>query len=139
MPTRTRASMSPAIRTSSSLSARIPGPGHNSALVYMEAQIDYAVQAIRAMGRWNLKYLDVRENAQRSFDALQKRLAKTTGNSGCRSWYLTEDGFNATMYPGFATHTSNKWRTCGFRTTRPSPGGREAVRPRDEECAPELS
>ena len=80
------------------------GPGQNSALMYMEAQIDYAVQAIRAMRRWNLKYLDVRENAQRSFnDALQKRLAKTTGNSECRTWYLTEDGFNATMYPRFAT------------------------------------
>jgi hypothetical protein len=23
--------------------------------------------------------------------------------SGCSSWYLTADGFNASMYPGFAT------------------------------------
>lgn len=30
-------------------------------------------------------------------------MTKTTWNSGCSSWYLTEDGFNATMYPGFAT------------------------------------
>jgi cation diffusion facilitator CzcD-associated flavoprotein CzcO len=80
------------------------GPGHNSALVYMEAQIEYAVRAIRALNRWNLKYLDVRDDAQRRFnDVLQQRLAKTTWNSGCRSWYLTDDGFNATMYPGFAT------------------------------------
>jgi cation diffusion facilitator CzcD-associated flavoprotein CzcO len=80
------------------------GPGHNSALVYMEAQIEYAVQAIRDLHRWNLKYLDVRADAQRRFnDDIQHRLAKTTWNSGCHSWYLTEDGFNATMYPGFAT------------------------------------
>ena len=23
--------------------------------------------------------------------------------SGCSSWYLTADGYNASMYPGFAT------------------------------------
>lgn len=80
------------------------GPGHNSALVYMEAQIEYAVQAIRTLQRWNLKYLDVRADAQRDFNNdIQARLAKTTWNSGCHSWYLTEDGFNATMFPGFAT------------------------------------
>lgn len=88
------------------------GPGHNSALVYMEAQIDYAVHAIRDMARWNLKYLDVRDDAQRDFnDALQQRLAKTTWNSGCHSWYLTEDGFNATMYPGFATQYRKQMAT----------------------------
>ncbi|MDY6870823.1 MAG: hypothetical protein SV966_09950, partial [Actinomycetota bacterium] len=32
----------------------------------------------------------------------QRRLAATTWNSGCKSWYLTEDGYNGTMYPGFA-------------------------------------
>ncbi|BBY44866.1 flavin-containing monooxygenase [Mycolicibacterium celeriflavum] len=85
------------------------GPGHNSALVYMEAQIEYAVRAIRTLNRWGLKYLDVRDDAQRRFnEQLQQRLAKTTWNSGCRSWYLTEDGFNATMYPGFATQYLNQ-------------------------------
>ena len=34
---------------------------------------------------------------------IQKRLTKTTWMSGCSSWYLTKDGFNASMYPGFAT------------------------------------
>ena len=49
-------------------------------------------------------HLDVREDAQAKHNAqLQKRLAKTNWNSGCKSWYLTEDGFNATMFPGFAT------------------------------------
>ncbi|OBJ72914.1 hypothetical protein [Mycobacterium sp. 1274756.6] len=34
---------------------------------------------------------------------LQRRLTKTTWMSGCRSWYLTADGYNAAMYSGFAT------------------------------------
>lgn len=80
------------------------GPGHNSALVYMESQIDYAVKGIRTILDDNLKVLDVRPEAQARFNRdIQQRLAKTNWNSGCKSWYLTEDGFNATMFPGFAT------------------------------------
>jgi cation diffusion facilitator CzcD-associated flavoprotein CzcO len=80
------------------------GPGHNSALVYMEAQLEYALQGVQKILREDLKMLDVRPHVQkRHNEKLQKRLAKTNWNSGCSSWYLTEDGFNATMFPGFAT------------------------------------
>lgn len=80
------------------------GPGHNSALVYMESQIDYAVKATQALLGGNLKSLDVRAEVQVSYNmSIQKRLAKTNWNSGCQSWYLNADGYNATMYPGFAT------------------------------------
>ncbi len=80
------------------------GPGHNSALVYMESQLDYAVKGVQKILQEDLKVLDVKESVQRKHNkAMQKRLAKTNWNSGCKSWYLTEDGFNATMYPGFAT------------------------------------
>ena len=80
------------------------GPGHNSALVYMESQLDYAVKGIEKILKDDLKMLDVKEGVQRRHNkAIQKRLARTNWNSGCKSWYLTEDGFNATMYPGFAT------------------------------------
>ncbi|GAB3681153.1 flavin-containing monooxygenase [Salinisphaera aquimarina] len=80
------------------------GPGHNSALAYIEPQIDYIVQGIGTILEYDLRALDVRADAQAKHNAeLQKRLARTNWNSGCSSWYLTEDGFNATMYPGFAT------------------------------------
>ncbi|MCW2654541.1 MAG: 4-hydroxyacetophenone monooxygenase [Mycobacterium sp.] len=80
------------------------GPGHNSALVYMEAQIDWIVQAIRTVLDEDLHSLDVRGDAQQRYNAaLTRRLRRTTWNSGCSSWYLTDDGVNATMYPGFAT------------------------------------
>ncbi|HEX5678613.1 MAG TPA: NAD(P)/FAD-dependent oxidoreductase [Alcanivorax sp.] len=80
------------------------GPGHNSALVYMESQLDYAVKGILRILDGNLKMLDVKEDVQQRHNRrLQKRLAKTNWNSGCKSWYLTEDGFNATMFPGFAS------------------------------------
>lgn len=80
------------------------GPGHNSALAYMESQIDYIVRGIDHILSQELRVLDVRADAQAEHNRnLQKRLAKTNWNSGCASWYLTEDGFNATMFPGFAT------------------------------------
>ncbi|GAA5171153.1 NAD(P)/FAD-dependent oxidoreductase [Pseudonocardia eucalypti] len=80
------------------------GPGHNSALFYLEAQIDYLVRAIRLCRERRIRTLDVRPAVQRVYnESLQRRLAGTTWNSGCRSWYLTADGFNATMFPGFAT------------------------------------
>lgn len=87
------------------------GPGHNSLLVYVEGQIDYAVRAIRTILRENLRYLDVREDVQRRYnERLQQRLTKTTWMSGCRSWYLTADGFNAAMYPGSATQYLRQMR-----------------------------
>lgn len=80
------------------------GPGHNSALVYMESQIEYILKAVRLLQDEGVKGLDVKAHVQARYNRrIQQRLAKTNWNSGCKSWYLTEDGFNATMYPGFAT------------------------------------
>jgi cation diffusion facilitator CzcD-associated flavoprotein CzcO len=87
------------------------GPGHNSLLVFVEGQIDYAVSGISAILKDDLRYLDVREDVQRAHNrSLQRRLTKTTWMSGCSSWYLTADGFNASMYPGFATQYLRQMR-----------------------------
>jgi len=91
------------------------GPGHNSLLVYVEGQLDYAVRGITTILDENLRYLDVRAHVQRRYnDRIQKRLAKTTWLSGCSSWYLTADGFNAAMYPGFATQYLRQMRDFRF-------------------------
>ena len=91
------------------------GPGHNSLLVYVEGQLDYAVTGITAILNENLRYLDVRADVQHRYNrAIQKRLTKTTWMSGCKSWYLTADGFNASMYPGFATQYLRQMRDFRF-------------------------
>jgi cation diffusion facilitator CzcD-associated flavoprotein CzcO len=80
------------------------GPGHNSLLVYVQGQIEYAVAGIRALIDHDLRWIDVRKDVQDAYNvSIQKRLRSTTWMSGCTSWYLTADGFNASMYPGFAT------------------------------------
>lgn len=91
------------------------GPGHNSLLVFVEGQIDYAVAGITTILRNDLRFLDVRADVQqRHNEVLQKRLTKTTWMSGCNSWYLTADGFNASMYPGFATQYLRQMRDFRF-------------------------
>ncbi|WP_410211795.1 flavin-containing monooxygenase [Aquirhabdus sp.] len=91
------------------------GPGHNSALVYMESQIDYAVRVIKTIIDQKIKLLDVKPNIQAEYNQkIQKRLTKTNWNSGCKSWYLTDDGFNSTMYPGFATQYQNQMKNIDF-------------------------
>ena len=53
------------------------GPGHNSLLVYVEGQIDYAVSGITTILRDNLRYLDVRADVQRRYNRrIQKRLTQ---------------------------------------------------------------
>ncbi|RRR46844.1 NAD(P)/FAD-dependent oxidoreductase [Mycolicibacter terrae] len=92
------------------------GPGHSSALVYMEAQIDYIVTAIAKLLQFDWKSLDVRREVQDRYNKdIQRRLKATTWNSGCQSWYLTEDGFNATMFPGFATQYVNQLKSLDLR------------------------
>ncbi len=80
------------------------GPGHNSALLYMEAQIDYIVAALRLIAEQDIHSLDVRRGRQDAYNTdIQRRLQGTTWNSGCNSWYLTADGHNGTMFPGLAS------------------------------------
>jgi cation diffusion facilitator CzcD-associated flavoprotein CzcO len=87
------------------------GPGHNSLLVYVEAQLDYAVTGITTILDNDLRFLDVRREIQDRYnERIQKRLQSTTWMTGCTSWYLTKDGFNASMFPGFATQYLRQMR-----------------------------
>jgi len=79
------------------------GPGHTSVLVYTEAQIEHALGAIRKLRDEGLKYVDVRPEVQDRYnEGLQRRMKHMVWSSGCNSWYLSEDGKNHSLYPGFA-------------------------------------
>lgn len=87
------------------------GPGHTSVLVYTEAQIAHALQAIRKLKTENLKYLDVRQDVMDRYnEGIQKRMKRMVW-SGCKSWYLSPDGVNRSLYPGFATEYVLRTRT----------------------------
>ncbi len=79
------------------------GPGHTSVLVYTEAQIAHALQAIKKMIAEDIKYCDVRQDVQDRYnEGIQRRMKHMVWASGCHSWYLSSDGRNHSLYPGFA-------------------------------------
>lgn len=80
------------------------GPGHTSVLVYTEAQIQYALQAIHELRSRRLKYVDVKQDVQDQYNRqIQGRMKYMTWGSGCQSWYLSPDGSNHSLFPGFAS------------------------------------
>jgi len=79
------------------------GPGHTSVLVFTEAQITHTLRAIRKIRSESLRYLDVKQDVQDRYNAgIQARMKHMVWGSGCNSWYLSADGANHSLYPGFA-------------------------------------
>jgi len=84
------------------------GLGHNSIVFMIEAQLNYLEGALRALREGGARTLEVKPEAQaRSYAEVQARMQKTVWASGCRSWYLSEDGRNDTLWPG---STIDYWR-----------------------------
>jgi cation diffusion facilitator CzcD-associated flavoprotein CzcO len=79
------------------------GLGHNSMVFIIESQIAYIFDAIRTMDERRLRYVEVRQDAQTSYnETLKERLAKTVWSTGgCKAWYTTRDGKNTVIWPGF--------------------------------------
>jgi cation diffusion facilitator CzcD-associated flavoprotein CzcO len=89
------------------------GPGHTSVLVFTEAQIEHVVQAIRTLRDDGLRWLDVRQDVQDRYNAgIQARMPRMVWHT-CKSWYLSPDGSNHALYPGFAAEYA--LRTRRFR------------------------
>ena len=79
------------------------GPGHTSVLVYTEAQISHTLGAIRALLREGWKFVDVRQEVQDRYNrGIQRRMKHMVWSTGCHPWYLSPDGSNHALYPGFA-------------------------------------
>jgi cation diffusion facilitator CzcD-associated flavoprotein CzcO len=88
------------------------GPGHTSVLVYTESQIAYILQAVRTLLAEDLRWVNVRQDVQDGYNAvLQRRMKKMVWSSGCSSWYLSPDGENHSLYPGFASEYCARTRT----------------------------
>jgi len=74
------------------------GLGHNSVIFMIEAQVRYVMDCLS----WRAGEVEVREDVQRAFNAaLNAKMERTVWKSGCRSWYLNENGTNSVIWPGF--------------------------------------
>jgi cyclohexanone monooxygenase len=85
------------------------GLGHNSMIYMIESQTNYIMDAIQKMLKEDIKSIDVKEEVQTKFNQeIQKKLEGTIWLSGCKSWYLSEDGKNHTVWPGFTLEFRNR-------------------------------
>ncbi|MDH6675944.1 cation diffusion facilitator CzcD-associated flavoprotein CzcO [Rhodococcus sp. LBL1] len=79
------------------------GLGHSSMVFMIESQVNYVVDAIDVIERYDIGTIEVRQDAQDAFNRdLQAKLSKSVwNNGGCASWYLDKHGNNTTLWPGF--------------------------------------
>jgi cation diffusion facilitator CzcD-associated flavoprotein CzcO len=89
------------------------GLGHNSVVFMIEAQIEYVIKALSYLKEAKKTFIDVKLERQETFcDSTQKKLKKFSWGSGCDSWYLSENGKNYSIWPGFTP--SYWWKTRKF-------------------------
>ncbi|MCX7893948.1 MAG: NAD(P)/FAD-dependent oxidoreductase [Burkholderiales bacterium] len=103
------------------------GLGHNSMIYVIESQIAYVMRALGAMRSRGVAAVDVRPEVEAAYNAeIQARLARTVWNTGgCASWYLTRDGRNTTLWPGFTFEFRRRlarFRWDDYRALAPGAG-----------------
>ncbi|MFC3681301.1 flavin-containing monooxygenase [Bacterioplanoides pacificum] len=91
------------------------GIGHTSAIFVIEAQMNYIIAAIQAVGKQAKQTIEVRADAEERYTRhIHDEMAKTVWqNGGCNSWYKSKSGKVIAMFPGFS-FTFRRW-TKNFR------------------------
>lgn len=77
------------------------GVGTTSIVHLIEQSVGWILQAIKMAGA-DLSIGVSNEVTRKYNEGLQKELAQTVWASGCKSWYLTDDGRIETLFPGNA-------------------------------------
>ncbi|WP_084721619.1 flavin-containing monooxygenase [Rhodococcus marinonascens] len=85
------------------------GLGHSSMVYMIESQLNYLVDAMRTLDKYDIGRIEVREDVQDRYNVdLQKRLSNSVWSTGgCASWYLDKHGNNTTLWPGFTFEFHN--------------------------------
>lgn len=79
------------------------GLGHNSVVLMIEAQVNYAMKCLKLMNRRKHKVIEVRPEIQQRFvEEIYRRMKRTVWQSGgCHSWYQDQrTGEITTLWPG---------------------------------------
>lgn len=74
--------------------------GHSSVILATENMVNYSLNFIAPILRGEVDTYEVKERAEREYTtSLQSDLKKSVFHSGCHNWYVSETGWNATVYP----------------------------------------
>jgi cation diffusion facilitator CzcD-associated flavoprotein CzcO len=79
------------------------GLGHNSIVFMIESQLNYVMGALAAMRRRGARSLEVRAEAQATYNERIQDMTRGTVwvSGGCESWYIDRNGTNSTLWPTF--------------------------------------
>jgi cation diffusion facilitator CzcD-associated flavoprotein CzcO len=84
--------------------------GHNSIVFMLECQVSYVVRCVQALAARDLRWIDVRPEAARAFDAeMQAVLDRSVWARTDHSWYKRADGRITNNWSG--TTLAYWWRT----------------------------
>lgn len=94
--------------------------GHSSIVYMLESQAVYLAGALAAMRTEGFASIDVRPEAQASYNAwVDDALGGTVWNSGgCSSWYLDSRGRNSVMWPTFTFRFRARTKTFDLNNYR---------------------
>ncbi|KAL1796106.1 hypothetical protein ACET3X_006330 [Alternaria dauci] len=74
--------------------------GHNSVIWYIEATVELILNVITPLLRGELNHVEVTAEAESKYvDKVQAACRRGVWGSGCHTYYVTENGWNHTMYP----------------------------------------
>jgi cation diffusion facilitator CzcD-associated flavoprotein CzcO len=79
------------------------GLGHTSIVFMIESQINYVLDALRAMRGRGASTVEVRAEAQAAYNAELDRMTEGTVwvSGGCQSYYIDRNGHNSTLWPTY--------------------------------------
>jgi cation diffusion facilitator CzcD-associated flavoprotein CzcO len=76
------------------------GLGTNSVVFMIECQINLVVRLMKEMQTHRIKQIEVKKEIESDFNnRVQRALKGTIWLSGCRSWYINDQGRNTTIWP----------------------------------------
>lgn len=91
------------------------GQGHTSAILFIEAQVSYAMQCIQELIKRQKRFLAVKPDSMNQYNQeLHETLLTSVWAAGCRSWYKTESGKIIGIYPGFSFQYARQLRRPRF-------------------------
>lgn len=75
--------------------------GHSSVILASENMVNYSIHFIKRILYGDVKTFEVKKEAEIKWTKMMQDYLKDTvwESSGCRSWYHTDSGWNATVYP----------------------------------------
>jgi cation diffusion facilitator CzcD-associated flavoprotein CzcO len=79
------------------------GLGHTSIVFMIESQINYVLDALRALRRHGASTVEVRPEAQAAYNAELDRMTEGTVwvSGGCQSYYIDRNGHNSALWPTY--------------------------------------